>query len=288
MIRNFINLPDLHTLIAHEVTAAPLPADLKPPLDRLLRHVLPSLPVGHRDLPRAGDPAWAHRAARADQPLFRLDDRARRDARAAIRAVLLDVETLVEIAARAGHPHAAACARCLRGIDHWRNLPWIHEDSLIPGLDHWKDPLSGSLAERVDAALNAGEQENLPRFSARVLRHGGVEGRRATTLAEVRALGREARNCLARVESWSTRPLAGASEIWALRHGGQLVAVLSRKDDGTVDALNGPENDPVAPERFWPVLSWLAASGFPLGELEMPAEALVAHMRRPREDALAA
>ncbi|WP_273501099.1 hypothetical protein [Paracoccus sphaerophysae] len=44
----------------------------------------------------------------------------------------------------------------------------------------------------------------------------------------------------------------------ALRHGGQLVAVLSRKDDGTVDALNGPENDPVA------------------------------QMRRPREDALAA
>ena len=84
------------------------------------------------------------------------------------------------------------------------------------------------------------------------------------------------------------RPLAGASEIWALRHGGQLVAVLSRKDDGAVDALNGPENDPVAPEYLWPVLSWLAAAGFPLGELEIPAEALVAHMRRPRDDALAA
>lgn len=107
-------------------------------------------------------------------------------------------------------------------------------------------------------------------------------------LAEIRALGREARNCLARADSWSTRPLAGASEIWALRHGGQLVAVLSRKDDGAVDALNGPENDPVAPEYLWPVLSWLAAAGFPLGELEIPAEALVAHMRRPRDDALAA
>lgn len=288
MIRNFIDLPKLHGLIAHEIAAAPLPGHLKPPLERLLRHVLPSLSLGHRDLARAGDPAWAHRAARADQPLFRLDDRARRDARAAIRAVLLDVETLVEIASRPGHPHAAACARCLRGIDHWRNVPWIDDDSLIPGVDHWKDPLTGSLAERVDAVLNAGEQENLPRFSARVLRHGGVEGRRATTLAEVRAVGREARNCLARADSWSTRPVAGASEIWALRHSGQLVAVLSRKDDGTVEALNGPENDPVAPEYLWPVLGWLAAAGFPLGELNIPAEALVAHIRQPREDAVAA
>lgn len=92
------------------------------------------------------------------------------------------------------------------------------------------------------------------------IRAGGLTGTRATTLREVGAIGREARNCLrdpTRSGGW-----IDDVDIWAIRRDGKLVAVASVFRNRMIVELRGPGNSSDFRGVGHALVVWIAGSGF--------------------------
>ncbi len=205
-----------------------------------LRGHLPALRAGlHRGLEshesvrkahrRKSDPDWAQRKFAEGRTLHRFFREDLSDWE--INDLFDELKQVAGIAASDG-ALAAEAAALLRGLTHGR------ED--IDGISSSAQALLG----RVEiAALRARRHEAL-RQPVDVAA-GSLVGTKCVSIEDITRLGREARNCLADDEEYWKSFASGRIDIWSLRDGNRLVAILEARQDGRVTEVFGPRNAPI-------------------------------------------
>lgn len=74
---------------------------------------------------------------------------------------------------------------------------------------------------------------------------GSLTGTRCVSVDDIIRLGREARNCLADQEGLWSAFVEGRTDVWSLRDGGRLVAVIEASQGGRIMEVLGPANRPI-------------------------------------------
>lgn len=267
MTRRFIDPHRLDAAIAQQLALTPpVLAPYRRTLTRLCRRHLPELVTGHRAQFEAGDPAWAQEAMAAGAVLFRLGDAGALTARSIVARFSLDIERLILVASDSSHPHRARAQRLLRGLAHWRRdnhvsaagWSWFGETDPTGGLS-----ITLGLAHFLtdaDRAMTCVQADRITLPPGRV-DAGRLIGTRARSCAELRRLGGEARNCLARAAEASSRLVEGHS-LWALRTSeGQLVAIAEVDAEGVLRDVQGPGNSDHWSGYGPDIALWCNASG---------------------------
>ena len=102
--------------------------------------------------------------------------------------------------------------------------------------------------------------------TAATVGEGSLIGTRCVTINEIIRLGREARNCLANAKEYWKRFADGQTDIWSVREGDRLVAVLEvGSETGRVEEAFGPSNVTVGPRDAHPVARFCGKAGFGIG-----------------------
>lgn len=263
MFRNYIDQHRLVGAVDSRLDAAsPALHPHRPQLRRLLLRWLPTMALGTRTIADGRDPQWARDRSSRGERLYRLGAEGELAARRLASDLLFDVERLAMIGADDAHPFRARAARALRGMPHWTALTdW----------DDWEGPPE-DLSQRLGLSqilLAADESdrrrgEDARHASPARLTAGRLTGRRTTTLGEVLALGREARNCLSK-HGAARESIAAGHDVWALREGPTLVALIEVGADGVVRQMRGPRNGTRFTGYLLDIVQFCTAAGFKVG-----------------------
>ncbi|WP_218141093.1 hypothetical protein [Citreimonas salinaria] len=200
---------------------------------------------------RQSDPAWAHAKAargsrlhrfyRADSELLELD----------LEWLLDGLSAVAAAACQSDHPMRNQAAAFLRGFPHRR------DDIFAASYDAQR------LVERaVISDLRLNRHRKLR--NAAVLTAAGLVGVRCRSVADIIALGHEARNCLRWSGSYWRKFAAARIDVWALRRDGRLVAVNELDhSSGRVRSLTGPANARLPRPELRAGLRWCRALSGP-------------------------
>lgn len=145
-------------------------------------------------------------------------------------------------------------------------------------LQHWQphkrpryggpfDYLVDTFCRRATAAyLSTRQDERLT--MPQTICGGALTGTLCTTLREVRALGREGRNCLARWNDSHTAVLRGDDQIWIPRNAQGIIAILRVKTRPTpmVIELLRPHNRFVVSGAGEDLIRWLTRAALQVGQ----------------------
>lgn len=241
MSLNIIDFSVLSTAIDEALSGA---SELQPWRTQVRKPLMRTLLSGWRPTAarrRKADPDWAHRAFDRKERLYRLGDRLPE----ALDELRKLIDGLCEIARIAGdrrHPMQMGAERFFRSLNHWRPR----------SSDHWvyswrfetqMGPLIEKFRERADNAW-CRMHKDLPFAVVKEVRAGALIGTRCTTIAEITALGRDARNCLAELHGTHSAFARREQDIWALRVEGRLIAILRTTliPDPIAVELLGPRN----------------------------------------------
>lgn len=265
MYPNLIDAPALFAAVEEALANAAPPLKpwrsyLRNPLYRaLLARAIPATAKRRRS-----DPEWAQRAFDRKERLYRLGDRL--DAVAAKLPDLMDDLTRIgSISSRPEHPMRMEATRFLRSLPHWK--PEVvrrgrRKTGFHPQL-HW---LAMEFLDRADTAwcrVYRGVHFGEPC----VRQIGALTGTRCTSIDEIVSLGREARNCLADIHQTHLQFYRGREEIWSLRAGDDLVAILrvELEPEPVITELLGPGNEVSVAGYGNDLIQWLVTVGIKVG-----------------------
>lgn len=229
-MRDIINAPALRKAI--DDCLADIPGPLAPYREVVVGWLHRAAPF-HSDVKRAhrrkSDPAWAQAKFDAGVQLWRyVPDR--NCATEDFRSALEDAARLAIIAADTD-PVSYQAARLLRSLAHGATR---------------LNQLCGVAAELEHQARRDRLRRNrdLPMRSPLVLCEGNITGTRCATINDIVKLGRETRNCLNdSVDKYHFAFAQSRTDIWALRDGDRLVAVLEVSlPRNSVLQVRGPRN----------------------------------------------
>ncbi len=255
MSKDIINAPALAEMVEQAVAAAPKALR---PFCAGIRTCLRREAEAHFTVTRArrrrADPPWAQAKFEARRPLHRFDE-VWGDALA--KELRETVGLLAEVATAAARGGSAT----RRAVPFLRSLPHRKEGRLaaatrdllrdIEGDELLADP-AAPIHPPLDIAL------------------GSLTAHRCASVAEVRRLGHEARNCLA--DDVDVIAIArGVKKVWALRDGPRLLAVVTSQDGRAVEA-KGPRNAPIGLHDVRDVARLISAAGLAGGEVGLHAQ----------------
>ena len=261
-MRHLLDQTSLDAAVAQQLQAAPAMLGRHvPALYRILRRDLLLLPLGDRVQPSADDPLWARRRAARHQPVHRLGSKGAIAVRQLVSDLLFTLERLALTANRKDHPFYFEIVKKLRGIPHWKIGPGLSDElkrlpdlSTLYGLQQLCDDI-----RHADACAAAETEPPTPK-----VRVGRLVGTRHRKCEEILALGREANNCL--LSDWRLRKVFSKEEqIWALRSGDNLVAVLSAEADGRITEILGPRNRVRLGSCILEIAAFVPAAGLTVG-----------------------
>ena len=254
MCRDIINAPALQSAI-----------------DDALEGLPPAL-WGHRSALRAGlakaaerhasvrmakrrkcDPGWAQRKFADGNRLYRFHERERNDLIQEIKDQFEDLAQ-VGVLAKGDGPLRADAAAFLRGLPH-------RDDDLYEiGKAAWQ------IFERARVVALRSRRHEVLREPAQ-MPSGELIATLCISIDAVIRLGRDARNCLANSEAHWRRVADGHSDIWSIREGDRLVAVLEvARDDRRVVEAQGTANAAISARDIHPVAQFVRAAGFDVDE----------------------
>lgn len=246
---DIVNAPALHAAVEGVLVAAPHVLRLHAPgMRAALRHAA----RGHRSVRpahrRRADPAWAQDKFDAGLPLHRFFEREGAD----LAEDLDDLVALLAEMARLEGPGVGEARAFLRGLPHRR---------------------AGLRALIYDAETVLHRTETLQLLAGRralvrepiEITGNGLVATRCRSLDAVIRLGQEARNCLADHERYWRRFAAGELDVWALRGGDGLAAVLA-VSEGRVEEAFGPRNAVIGLVEAGAVARFCARMGWAIGE----------------------
>lgn len=202
---------------------------------------------------RKTDPGWAQRKFVEGKTLYRFQERERDDLISTIREQFDDLEQVAVLAA-SDSPLRSDAAAFLRGLPHRAG----ELDEI--GTAAWQ------ITDRAQvAALRARRYEAL-RQSAEVTA-GDLIATLCVSIDAVIRLGREAGNCLAKSETHWRRVAEGESDIWSIRNGNRVVAVLEvDRNDRRVMQAQGPGNVAISARDIHQVAQFCRTSEFSVDE----------------------
>ena len=245
---DIINAPALQAAIDEFLEGAPPALRGLPALRAALQRGLEEHESVRKARRRKSDPDWAQRKFVEGRTLHRF-----------FRVDLCDWEIVdlfdelaqvVEISTSGGAiaPEAAAF---LRRLAHGRE--GINDISAS----------ARALIERAEAAALRARRHEALRQPVDVAT-GSLVGTKCVSIEHITRLGREARNCLADNEEHWKSFASGRTDIWSLRDGDRLVAILEARRDGRVTEAFGPRNTPIELAAVGQVAAFCQAAGLKL------------------------
>lgn len=254
MQRDIINAPTLKEEIDRILGNAPLALQAHfPTLRAGLRRAMEthdSVRKAHR---RKSDPEWAQVKFAEGRPLFRFFPDDLHDWE--IEDLLDDFARLATIAAEGG-PLAREVGRFLRGLAHGRK-----------DLGDLGGAARRLLKRRENVVLRANRHRALRQPNSVVA--GSLNGVRCVSIEDIIRLGREARNCLADTQEYWKSFFEGQTDIWSLRNGDRLVAVLETDQNSTVKGVFGPANEPTGPAEAHGIARFCEVAGLSLERTDL-------------------
>ncbi len=246
-----INAPALQEKINEFLEGCPPTLkDYLPTLRVCLRKALERHDCIRKAHKRKNDPTWAKEKFDNGRTLYRFDPERLDDWE--VEAVLDDLEKMAALVA-VGGPASDEAKAFLRGLRHQK-------------LD--LDQISGhahTLNERSEyLALQARRDEQLR--PAKSFTSFPLVGHRCESIREIIRLGREAKNCLADEKEYWEKFAAELIDIWHIRDGNRLVAILEvkRAQNRVVEAY-GPSNMAIRIQEVRHVALFCAEVGFNIG-----------------------
>lgn len=249
MRRDIINAPALQDAIDELLEGAlPTLQNYLPALRVSLYRGLESHESVRKARRRKSDPDWAQRKFAEGRALYRFfrDDLSDWE----INDLLDNLKQVAEIAT-SGRGLATDAATFLRGLAHRREK-----------IDDINAATRTFLERTETAALRARRHEAL-RQPVDVAMDALV-GAKCVSIDDIIKLGREARNCLADKEDYWKSFASGRTDIWSLRDGNRLVAVLQAKVGGFVTEVFGPKNIPIGVVGASRIVAFCKAAGLQL------------------------
>ncbi|SDE01512.1 hypothetical protein SAMN05421538_103250 [Paracoccus isoporae] len=257
MRRNFIDSPRLASAITQQLSLTP--PCLQPHLDtlrRLLTRYLPEMELGERALPEPDDPGWAQEKAEQGAILFRLGPEGEIRARQVIAEFLLFFESLVQISEDRNHPYRERAMRHLRGGPHWKPQT---EDGCRDGRLSDYLQLESFLGRAYEAKRKSRQYRPFARPAT--IATDDLVGTRATTIAEIISIGREADNCLS--SHWMAKQIMRKGhDVWMIKAGGEVVAVIELDVTGRIHEMSAPGNGHSFSGRGFELIAWCRKAGF--------------------------
>lgn len=226
---DIINAPALQDAIDEFLEGAPPALRGLPALRAALQKGLEKHESVRKARRRKSDPDWAQRKFVEGRTLHRFfrDDLCDWE----INDLFDELAQVVEISTGGG-ALAAEAAAFLRRLAHSRE-----------GVDDISASAHALLRRAETAALRARRHEAL-RQPVDVAT-ASLVGTKCVSIEDITRLGREARNCLADNEEYWKSFASDRTDIWSLRNGGRLVAILEARRDGRVTEVFGPRNAPI-------------------------------------------
>lgn len=246
---DIINAPALRNAIDELLEGAPptLRGHI-PALRAALRKAMETHESVRKARRRKTDPDWAQAKFDDNQNLYRFHEKKLDDWE--IEDLLAELGEVAQIVASGGVQSRKAAA-FLRGLAHG---------------DHTVDGIRRS----ANLIIRAHESAKLRARRHEVLRQpvdvaaGSLIGTRCVSIEDITRLGREAQNCLADNEKYWKAFADGQTDLWSLREGIRLIAVLEVERSGPVKEVLGPANAPIGPREAGRIAAFCRAAGLRL------------------------
>ena len=202
---------------------------------------------------RKNDPEWAKAKFAKGEILYRFAEDERQKLARDVEFLVEELKEVAALAAKPNHPLAGEIVALLRGLSHRRD-----------DMGNLKQEVMELTCRAVRAAFRA-KRHDLLRNAATV-KTDGLQGTLCVSLGQIVRLGRQSQNCLAENVDYWQRFVSGALDIWALREGDRLVAVLAvERDKSCVSEALGPGNVCLALEEAQRVARFCARAEWTIG-----------------------